>query len=131
MSKTYDDAKKLAEELVELELQRVEITDKQKLLKEELLGMVMENPIDSMFECQNGLVFLESKTNYKIADGLIEETEVKSKTPEKISDDFIETYFAPDVKLNKQAKKAIKDGDNDLLAVLVPVEKKSIKIKTR
>ena len=131
MSKTYDDAKKLAEELVELELKRVEITDKQKLLKEELLGVIIENSIDSMFECRNGLVFLDSKTSYKIADGLIEETEVKSKTPEKISDDFIETYFAPDVKLNKQAKKAIKDGDSELLAVLIPIEKLSIKIKVK
>lgn len=130
MSK-YDEAKEIAQKLVELELQRTEAVEQQKLLKDELLTLITENSIDSMFECQNGLVFLESKTNYKIADGLLDETEIKSKTPEKISDDFIETYFAPDVKLNKQAKKAIKDGDNDLLAVLVPVEKNSIKIKTR
>ena len=56
------------------------------------------------------------------------EMELKSKKPDKVSDDFIETYFTPDLKLNKQAKKAIREEDSDLLAVLVPEEKRKIKI---
>lgn len=130
MSK-YEEAKVIAEKLVNLEVKRKEIAEEQKLLKEELQTLILEESIDSMFECQNGLVYLDATTTYEIADGLKEEIEAKSKAPEKISDDFIQSYFNPDIKLNKLAKKAIGDGDTGLLSVLNPVSKSSIKIKTR
>lgn len=127
MSK-YDEAKEVAKKLVELEKIRKQSMDEQKALKEELLNLIQENEIDSMFEFNDGVVFAEKSTTWKVADGLKEETQVKSKKPEKLSDDFIETYFKPDLKLSKQAKKAIREEDSELLAVLVPEEKLKIKI---
>lgn len=127
MSK-YDEAKEIAKKLLELEKTRKASADDQKALKEELLTILEENQIDSMFEFSDGVVFLDKSTKWSVADGLKEETEVKSKKPDKVSDDFIETYFTPDLKLNKQAKKAIREEDSDLLAVLVPEEKRKIKI---
>ena len=114
--------------MLELEKTRKASADDQKALKEELLTILEENQIDSMFEFSDGVVFLDKSTKWSVADGLKEETEVKSKKPDKVSDDFIETYFTPDLKLNKQAKKAIREEDSDLLAVLVPEEKRKIKI---
>ena len=105
MSK-YDEAKEIAKKLLELEKTRKASADDQKALKEELLTILEENQIDSMFEFSDGVVFLDKSTKWSVADGLKEETEVKSKKPDKVSDDFIETYFTPDLKLNKQAKKA-------------------------
>lgn len=127
MSK-YDEAKEIAKKLVELEKTRKQSADDQKALKEELLTLIEENSIDSMFEFEDGIVFMEISTSWKVADGLKEETEVKSKKPEKLSNDFIEAYFEPDLKLSKHAKKAIREEDSELLAVLVPEEKKKIKI---
>lgn len=127
MSK-YDEAKEVAKKLVELEKTRKQSMDEQKALKEELLNLIQENEINSMFEFNDGVVFTEKSTTWKVADGLKEETQVKSKKPEKLSDDFIETYFKPDLKLSKQAKKAIREEDSELLAVLVPEEKLKIKI---
>lgn len=127
----YDEAKAIAEKLANLEVARKENADEQKLLKEQLQTLILENNIDSMFECQNGLVYLDATTKYEIADGLKEEIEAKSKAPDRISDDFIESYFTSDVKLNKLARKAIQDGDADILSVINPVEKTSIKIKLR
>ena len=127
----YEEAKAIAEKLANLEVVRKETVDEQKLLKEQLHTLILEGNIDSMFECQNGLVYLDTTTKYEIADGLKEEIEAKSKAPEKISDDFIQSYFNPDIKLNKIAKKAINDGDGDVLSVINPVEKTSIKIKLR
>lgn len=127
MSK-YDEAKEIAKKLLELEKTRKQSTDDQKALKEELLTILEENQIESLFEFEDGVVFLEKSTKWSIADGLKEETAVKSKQPDKVSDDFIKTYFTPDLKLNKQAKKAIREEDTDLLAVLVPEEKRKIKI---
>lgn len=128
MSK-YDEAKEIAQKLLELEKTRKQSTDDQKALKEELLALVTENQIDSMFEFNDGIVFAETSVEYKVADGLKEETEVKSKQPDKVSDDFIGTYFNSDLKLNRQAKKAIREEDSELLAVLVPQEKTKITIK--
>lgn len=128
MSK-YEEAKEIAQKLLELEKTRKQSADDQKALKEELLVLVTENQIDSMFEFNDGIVFVETSTKYKVADGLKEETEVKSKQPDKVSDDFIGTYFNPDLKLSKQAKKAIREEDSELLAVLVPEEKTKITIK--
>lgn len=128
MSK-YEEAKEIAKKLLELEKTRKQSVDDSKALKEELLALIAENQIDSMFEFTDGIVFAETTTKYKVADGLKEETEVKSKQPDKVSDDFIGTYFNPDLKLSKQAKKAIREEDSELLAVLVPEEKTKITIK--
>lgn len=128
MSK-LEEAKEIAKKLLELEKTRKTSADDQKALKEELLTIFEENPnIVTMFEFPEGIVLKETSTKWSVADGLKEETEVKSKKPDKVSDDFIETYFIPDLKLNKQAKKAIREEDSDLLAVLVPEEKAKIKI---
>lgn len=128
MSK-LEEAKEIAKKLLELEKTRKASVDDQKALKEELLTIFEENPnIVTMFEFPEGIVLKETSTKWSVADGLKEETEVKSKKPDKVSDDFIETYFIPDLKLNKQAKKAIREEDSDLLAVLVPEEKAKIKI---
>lgn len=106
MSK-YDEAKKIAEKLVELELTRKTVTQELKAGKDELLDLIHNNEIESMFEFNNGVVFVETSTKYEIADGLKEETEVKSKSPEKLSQDFVDSYFATDLKLNKRAKKRL------------------------
>lgn len=128
MSK-LEEAKEIAKKLLELEKTRKTSVDDQKALKEELLTIFEENPnIVTMFEFPEGIVLKETSTKWSVADGLKEETEVKSKKPDKVSDDFIGTYFIPDLKLNKQAKKAIREEDSDLLAVLVPEEKAKIKI---
>lgn len=125
---TIEEHKKLAEKLIELEKTRKEAQDELKVLKEEYLTNVIENNFASTYETSNGMIFLDSTVSYKIADGLKEETEVKSKSPEKLSQDFVETFFTPDLKLSKKAKKAIKEDDTDLLAVLVPEEKTKVKI---
>lgn len=128
MSEAYEKAKEIAEKLLELEQTRKSAVDDAKLLKEELIALASENSIDTYFELPAGIVFLENSTNWKIADGLKEETAVKSKKPEQLSNDFIELYFKPDLKLSKHAKRAIQEEDSELLSVLVPEEKTKVKI---
>lgn len=129
MSK-YDEAKEIAQKLVDLEIERKEIVKKQKELKANLLDILENNSIDSMFEFQNGICCLESKTTFKISDGFKQETKVTSKSPDKISPDFVETFFVPDLKLSKIAKKEILEDNTDILSILVPEEKQNIKITT-
>lgn len=125
---TIEEHNKLSEKIIELEKTRKEAQDELKVLKEEYLSNILENDFPSVFESPNGMIFLDSTVSYKIADGLKEETEVKSKSPEKLSQDFVEEFFTPDLKLSKRAKKAIKEDDTELLSVLVPEEKTKLKI---
>lgn len=128
---TYEEARKMAETILELEKTRSEAQEKLKIAKDELLTALQEENMETMFDLQDGLVYLDSSTNYKIPDGLLEEVEAKSKSPDKISQDFIDNMFMPDLKLSKKAKRAIKDEDSELLSVLVPTEKVTIKVKLR
>lgn len=127
----YEEAKEIAKKLVELEVARKSATEQQKLLKDELMDLIKTNNIDSYFEFNDGIVFVDSTTSYKVADGLKEETEVTSKSPEKLSPDLLENYFTSDIKLNKQAKVAIQEGDTDLLSLLYEETKEKIAIKTK
>lgn len=131
MSNYYEEAKRIAEKLVELEITRKTACDEMKRLKEELLGMCESGTIETTFEVQNGLVYMDTKTTHKPADGLKEETMIKSKSPEKLSQDFIDFNFVPDLKLSKMAKKAISEGDSELLSVLSVETKHLIKIVTK
>lgn len=129
MSETYEKAKELAKKIVELEVARKNVTTNLKLKKDELLDIIQNNSIESTFEFPEGLVFVDTTTDYKIADGLTEETEVKSKSPQELSQDFLESYFKADLKLTKRAKQAIKEEDTELLAVLVPSKKQKVVVK--
>ena len=124
----YEDAKEIARKLVDTERTRKNAQTELKALKEELLAIYEDNNIDKIFEFTDGIVMLEHSVNYKIADGMKEATEVKSKKPEELSEDFIEEFFVPDIKLSKKAKKAILEDNQDLLSVLVPEEKDKVKI---
>lgn len=129
MSETYEKAKELAKKIVELEVARKNVTTNLKLKKDELLDIIQNNSIESTFEFPEGLVFVDTTTDYKIADGLTEETEVKSKSPQELSQYFLESYFKADLKLTKRAKQAIKEEDTELLAVLVPSKKQKVVVK--
>lgn len=131
MSVAYDQARELARQLVSLEITRKETQDKQKALKDELLALIEDNAIETTFEFDNGLVYLDETISYKIADGLQEETEVTSKSPDKLDPEFIKKNFDAGLKLSKQAKKAIREGNTDVLAVVVPETKQKIKITVR
>lgn len=125
-----ENVKDLAEKLVELEVQRKTITDEQKLLKDELLQLMEEND-EQIIECQNGIVALDTTTTWKVSDGLEEATEVKSKDVKQLSPDFLETYFNPSLKLSKQAKRELKEGNSELASCLYEDTKTKVKVVVR
>lgn len=125
----FEEARQIAQRCINLETKRKEANDELKIAKEELLAFLQDNPtVDRMFEFQNGIVFVETKTSYKIPEGLKQETELKSKHPQEISPEFLQENFVPDVKLSKLGKKRIKDESSELLSVLINETKEKIKI---
>lgn len=122
------EAEKLAIELVNLELDRLEITQKQAELKEKILFLIEENGANPEYQLQQGTVLLSETTSYKVADSVKEELETKVKDASKLNPEFLD-YVNNDVKLNKAAKLAIIEGDVDLLAMVEENVKKKIVVK--
>ena len=122
------EAEKLAIELVNLELDRLEITQKQAELKEKILFLIEENGAKPEYQLQQGSVLLSETTSYKVADSVKEELETKVKDASKLNPEVL-TYMNSDVKLNKAAKLAIIEGDADLLSLVTEDTKKKIVVK--
>lgn len=122
------EAEKLAIELVNLEIDRLEITQKQAELKEKILFLIEENGAKPEYQLQQGSVLLSETTSYKVADSVKEELETKVKDASKLNPEVL-TYMNSDVKLNKAAKLAIIEGDADLLSLVTEDTKKKIVVK--
>ena len=121
--------REVAQKLVDLEINRKDIVDKMSELKENFEQLV-EDGADSSIDVNGGLVYIAETIQYKIPEGLLEETEVKTKDASKLNPELLKQYFDPALKLSKSAVKALKNStDVDLAKLVVQEEKSSVKIK--
>lgn len=121
--------REVAQKLVDLEINRKEIMSEMTELKENFEQLV-EDGSDSSVDVNGGLVYIKESIEYKIPDGLLEETEVKSKDASKLNPELLKQYFDPALKLSKSAVKALKNSsDVDLAKLIVQEEKSKVAIK--
>lgn len=121
--------REVAQKLVDLEINRKDIMSKMSELKENFEQLV-EDGADSSIDVNGGLVYIAEIIQYKIPEGLLEETEVKTKDASKLNPELLKQYFDPALKLSKSAVKALKNSsDVDLAKLVVQEEKSSVKIK--
>ena len=121
--------REVAQKLVDLEISRKDIMSEMAELKENFEQLV-EDGADSSIDVNGGLVYVAETIQYKIPEGLLEETEVKSKNESKLNPELLKQYFDPALKLSKSAVKALKNSsDVDLAKLVVQEEKSSVKIK--
>lgn len=121
--------REVAQKLVDLEINRKDIMSKMSELKENFEQLV-EDGADSSIDVNGGLVYIAEIIQYKIPEGLLEETEVKTKDASKLNPELLKKYFDPALKLSKSAVKALKNSsDVDLAKLVVQEEKSSVKIK--
>ena len=121
---TYEEAKEIAQQILDTEIERKEASDKLKELKEKLLEAVTENNIDRTFEFQQGFVTVTTEDKLVIPDGLKEEIIAKVKNPTKLSQDLIDEYFGTKLDLNKKGKMALREGEDPDLANMIVIEQK-------
>ena len=120
----------VAQKLVDLEISRKDIMSEMAELKENFEQLV-EDGGDSSVDVNGGIVYISETISYKIPEGLLEETEVKTKDASKLNPELLKQYFDPALKLSKSAVKALKNSsDVDLAKLVVQEEKSSVKIKT-
>ena len=121
--------REVAQKLVDYEVERKFIADEMASLKCDFEQLV-EDGADSSIDVNNGLVYISETIQYKIPEGLLEETEVKTKDASKLNPELLKQYFDPALKLSKSAVKALKNSsDVDLAKLIVQEEKSSVKIK--
>ena len=121
--------REVAQKLVDLEISRKDIMSEMAELKENFEQLV-EDGADSSIDVNGGLVYISETISYKIPEGLLEETEVKTKDASKLTPELLKQYFDPALKLSKSAVKALKNStDVDLAKLVVQEEKSSVKIK--
>ena len=121
--------REVAQKLVDLEINRKDIMTEMAELKENFEQLV-EDGADSSVDVNGGLVYIAETIQYKIPEGLLEETEVKTKDASKLNPELLKQYFDPALKLSKSAVKALKNSsDVDLAKLVVQEEKSSVKVK--
>lgn len=124
-----EEARVVAQKLVNLELDRLAITEEQKQLKDEL-EILIENGADTTYDLPQGTVFVQESIKYEVSDGLKQEIEAKVKDNTKVSQELITKYFNQDLKPTRRALKEIRNSENpDLSQLVVQKPKSSIKIK--
>src|SRR5574344_2409157 len=104
-----EQAREIAQKLVNLEIERKSIVDEVSELKEKFFELV-EQGVDSTYDLPNGQVFISNTISYKIPDGLKQEVESRVKNPEKLSPELIKEYFDPDLKLSRKAMKTLRNS---------------------
>ena len=122
------EARKLSQELLNLEMCRLELVEKQKDLKSQI-ELLIEDGADKNYDLPQGSVFMQTSQTFQIPDGLKNETEVKTKDASKLNPELL-NYFNPDLKLSAKAKKALRNEEDSTLASIVDiVEKEKLVVK--
>ena len=124
-----EQAREVAQKLVDLEITRKDVASEMSELKEKFYELV-ENGADSSIDVNNGQVFISNTITYSVPDGLKEEVVSKVKDASKLNPELIEQYFNTDLKLSRKATKALRNSsDPDLAQLVVQEEKSKVVIK--
>ena len=124
-----EQAREVAQKLVDLEITRKDVTNEMTELKEKFEELVEEGA-DSSIDVNNGQVFISNTIAYSVPDGLKDEVVSKVKDASKLNPELIEQYFNTDLKLSRKATKALRDSsDPDLAQLVVQEEKSMVSIK--
>ena len=124
-----EQARQVAQKLVDLEIDRKSIVDEMTELKEKFEELAEEGA-DSSIDVNNGQVFISNTIAYSVPDGLKEEVVSKVKDASKLNPELIEQYFNTDLKLSRKATNALRKSlDPDLAQLVVQEEKSKVTIK--
>lgn len=124
-----EQAREVAQKLVDLEITRKDVTNEMTELKEKFEELVEEGA-DSSIDVNNGQVFISNTIAYSVPDSLKEEVVSKVKDASKLNPELIEQYFNTDLKLSRKAMKTLRNSsDPDLAQLVVQEEKSKVVIK--
>lgn len=125
MTLSKDDADKVASELVALSIDIKEKQDKIKELKAQLLEYVeLEGINDTSWSADGGYVEISTKVKYDLPE-IPADVQVD---PSVCAIDVAEKAFTSKIVLSKEGKQMLKDGYPSIMNLVIPKEKKALKV---
>ena len=131
MATITEQAREIAQKIVEAQAEQKKFKDEVSILKDELLELINSNPaVETHYNLDLGKVFLSVEEKYSIPSGLNEEVKPQVKDPTRLSQNLVESYLKNKLDLNKAGKKAIRNGEDLELSKMIVVEpKQKIKVE--
>lgn len=125
MTISKEDADRVASELVALSIDIKEKQDKIKELKAQLLEYVdLEGINDTSWSADGGYVEISTKVKYNLPE-IPADVQVD---PNVCAIDVAEKAFTSKIVLSKEGKRMLKDGYPTIVNLVIPSEKKSLKV---
>ena len=125
MTLSKDDADKVASELVSLSIDIKEKQDKIKELEAQLLEYVeLEGINDTSWSADGGYVEISTKVKYDLPE-IPADVQVD---PSVCAIDVAEKAFTSKIVLSKEGKQMLKDGYPSIMNLVIPKEKKALKV---
>lgn len=125
MTLSKEDADKVASELVSLSIDIKEKQDKIKELKAQLLEYVeLEGINDTSWSADGGYVEISTKVKYDLPE-IPADVQVD---PSVCAIDVAEKAFTSKIVLSKEGKQMLKDGYPSIMNLVIPKEKKALKV---
>lgn len=125
MTISKEDADRVASELVALSIDIKEKQDKIKELKAQLLEYVdLEGINDTSWSADGGYVEISTKVKYNLPE-IPADVQVD---PNVCAIDVAEKAFTSKIVLSKEGKQMLKDGYPTIVNLVIPSEKKSLKV---
>ena len=125
MTINAQEAEKYAQELVRLTVDLNQTKERIKSIKDALLEFVeIECLPEKTWVCDNGYVEFKMKTKYKLVD-IPATTEID---PQVVATDTAKVAFETKVKLSKEGKKMLNEGDISILKLMDAEDKPKLKV---
>lgn len=123
MTISSEEAEKYAAELIRLSVDVKQTKERIKSIKDALMEYVdVEQLTEKIWVCDNGYVEFKIETKYKLVD-IPATTEID---PQVVAIDTAKKAFETKVKLSKEGKKMLEEGDMSIVRLMDTVEKKKL-----
>lgn len=123
MTISSEEAEKYAAELIRLSVDVKQTKERIKSIKDALMEYVdVEQLTEKTWVCDNGYVEFKIDTKYKLVD-IPATTEID---PQVVAIDTAKKAFETKVKLSKEGKKMLQEGDMSIVRLMETVEKKKL-----
>lgn len=122
-----EQAENYAQELVNLSIEEKQIKDRIKSIKGALLEFSdLEGLDNTVWSCDNGYVQIETNTKYKLAE-VPATFEIDPAV--NVPVDTAEKAFKSKVTLTKEGKKLFEEGLESIRKLMIPSDKKELKVQ--
>ena len=119
------EAQEAAKQLIELTKQKKQLDTQVRKLRQQLIDFTdEENLLSTSWQHEGSFVEVDTQTKYKLVD-----LPAKIQVPQDVMDEHtFDVAIKPSFRLSKLGNKMFKQGDEELKKLMIPSQKKAIKV---